>query len=192
VLTEALNILFKLLTKANSGKVHNMQLFNLEFKDFREKNWYICSDPVCADADEYALTNMAKTLAPQAHAQYCQVFCGLFDNDQSNHALFAIFNIHPCDLINEFRVGSHNNNQQVVNQVYAQMVKIYNEIRSFHPYFVDQAGYHCIFEGRITKIEAEKIEAVLTQGMEWYCSNYDENSIVPSLVSENEIHLWWG
>jgi hypothetical protein len=177
--------------KAQRGEAHTMQLFNLEFKDFRGKNWYVCSDPMCVDADQYALGKMAKTLMPQACAQDYQLFCGLFDNDQSSHALFAIFNIHPCDLITEFRVGSHNNSQRVVNQVYAQMVKIYNEIRRFHPYFVDQAGYHCIFEGRITEIEAKKIEGILTQGLEWYCSNYDGNSIVPSLVIENEIHLWW-
>jgi len=171
-----------------------MKLFDLNFEPFRDfSGWYVCTEPTYSEADQHALGEIAKTLLPQARIDRYQLVSGLLDDDQPGHQLFAVFDIHPCDLITEFRVGSHNNEEQVVDEVYAQMTRIYETVRPFRPYFVDAAGYHCAFEGRITKPESEKIEKILTVGLEWYWSRWERSGspVVPVVLRENELHIWW-
>jgi hypothetical protein len=169
-----------------------MTLCDLNFNVFRGRpGWFVWSHDYCSKhdtAEEVYLTTLAKSRSTEATSQDYQLFCGLFDEDQGGHTLFAIHAIHPCNLILEFKVGSHNQPsdswaRDTVHYVFEQMCRIY-EVRKFRPYFVDAAGYHCVFEGQISLEEARKVESLMEVGVEYYASHdYPEDD--PSIAPES-------
>ena len=139
----------------------------------------------------------AKAIAEDAKREGYQVFCGLYDETQKCHQLFAVSGVDGCQLIRDFRVGSHNQGwadaeESEIRAVYKQMTGIY-QVRPFRPYFVDAAGYHCTFEGQITLREAAAVERLLEVGLEWYAQHEwqieDDDSpqaLAPVIVKERK------
>lgn len=181
-----------------------VHLFGLEFQSFRDRDgWFVCTDRRCERADGLALGDLAKELTDQAAVAGYQLFCGLLDDDQPDHQLFAIAGADACKLIRVFRVGSHNQGSRAVEDatveaVFEEMRRIF-EVRPFRPYFIDAAGYHCRFVGPLSREEAARIgELFHGNGEEWYASNWYEDTlegfpeyVIAELLRENELHLWW-
>ena len=174
-------------------------LYGLEFQPFRDRaGWFVCTDPQCARADQVGLSELASERTESAAGEGYQIFCGLLDDAQAEHRLFAVTDTDPCELIREFRVGSHNQANRAVEDatveaVFTQMHGIY-AVRPFRPYFIDAAGYHCRFVGSLTRDEAIAIERLFKEGGESYAANWDgddEDYVLTQLLSENELHLWW-
>lgn len=172
-----------------------MNLADITFEPFENRpNWFVCADARYLGATKSS-HDLATSLIPVAREADCQVFCGMLpDGDFDEHRLFAVRGIHPCDLIPEFRVGSHNAGSRPaedaeVQETLNQMRAIFS-IRPFRPYHIDCAGYHCVFDGQITKSEARKVEQLLRVGLEWYAQS-EVDELWPTIECENELHLWW-
>ncbi len=187
-----------------------MKLFGLEFDSFRDRpNWYVATKkPVSPREYLKHLTkiqDIAKEHSVEAASEGYQLFCGLIDDNQKQHALFAIKDIDACELVKEFRVGSHNQHyidweQSTPKIVYGALCQIRDQVRAFRPYFVDSAGYHAAFKGRLTPDEAERfvplINVTYDVGNEWQfeCwqhNDFSDTGIAATVLEENAFHLWW-
>ena len=96
----------------------------------------MCCDPrlglgIENGARPHQIQETAKSLANTAREQGYQLFCGRHDMEQREHELFAISGVHPCQLIRDFRVGSHNRGWADAEE---------SEVRSVRPDDEDLSG----------------------------------------------------
>lgn len=178
-----------------------MTLFGIEFKPFRKRaGWYITTYWNIPRAEILnhcnKLKDESKRLTQQAAAENYQLFCGIADDRQKAHQLFAVKDADACQLAKELRVGSHNRantdaENETVEIVFEALTSI-AKVRKFRPYYIDAAGYHARFTGVISRDEAKRVTKLLEPtyrvGNEW--TESEENDVL-KMVEENELHLWW-
>lgn len=140
-------------------------------------------------------------------ADQFDVFIGLRGSDRMSgqgHRIYVTPRLAIRELVETFRVGEQVglsygfDEDETIDRV-ADRLEAVEKICPFVVTFADPAGLHAKFTRRLTKAAATKIERVfpmddsMQDGLDGYISDWSGKGplLVPRLLEEQEIRLWW-
>jgi hypothetical protein len=146
---------------------------------------------------------LAAHVRASAAAKRFHVFVGLRGTDQG-HRIYVTPRLEIRELVEAFRVGEQVElsygfyADETIDRV-AERLEAVEKICPFVVTFADGAGLHAEFTTKLTKAAAAKIERVfppddaMQDGLDGYISDWSGEGplLVPHLIREQGIRLWW-
>lgn len=147
---------------------------------------------------------LAARLRTSPAARQFQVLVGLLDDDDQGHHIYVTPPLGVRELVEAFRVGEHGamsydmDATETIERVATRLEAI-QAICPFVVTFADSAGLHAEFSRELTESDATKIEDLfpiddaIKDGLDGYVSEWDGEGpiLVPRLLREQSIQLWW-
>ncbi len=146
---------------------------------------------------------MADELRTLPAASTFLVLVGLLDDDQGHH-IYVTPQVSVRKLVEAFHVGEHGAQSygmdaaETIERVATRLEAILT-ICPFVVTFADSAGLHADFSRKLTESDAARIEDLfpmddaMQDGLDGYVSDWEGDGplLVPRLLQEQSIHLWW-
>lgn len=112
--------------------------------------------------------------------------------DDAEPALFRIETNNPLEIIHAFEVGARAAETYGVDvrKAVLEQIAVVHAQNPIVPFFADEAGLKCTFEGPLTSEFAEFLNEAIVEGAEAYVDE-EEMDIGTAVLRDGFLQLWW-
>lgn len=139
-------------------------------------------------ADTYAMMERVRPLAVDSERGGNLLFVGVHGDD-GPHRLFLMPALSSLDVIELFKVGTHNASDDGWRAVHDALKRIHGE-SSFSVYFADAAGYKATFAAKPDEKAAKRFEQLVLE-VDPEAMDLSDEPVWETIHEQGVLQLWW-